>query len=606
MSNPAISRFKEFYLVGLLALWLLAGCAGYAACILYTADVREAVALANDFPQHWHTSGGTQTEFEKLRLVLASVAIVLGVLGGVWALHLRRHGHLSYRRWRAGWPQAWRGLAQGWRSLQPRQQRLTLVVFAALTVLRIIVSRVLVTFDDGTSYEGFVRKSLLVVSAWYPIPNNHIFSNTLSWLFYQAYPGYWWSMRVPVLILSTAATAGWFLGLLRRSNFRVAALATALFSLLELSLFYAAEGRGYALLLALSGLGFLCTLSLTDLGAEAAAPTLAWAWAGLAAAGIVGLYTVPTFAYFLVAAYSWLAFCWLRKGYYPRLASLGLVSAATLLGAALLYAPLLLVSGPGSLLQNKYVKPLAAATFFRQLPAYLWGVEGALLGESHKGVLASLHLGSLAAVAVLVGFLALLGAARRGRLPAHQATYILRIGVPAVWFTLLPYALLLAQRVQAPDRTLWFKAAFMFLLVGLEADWLLHQLAVKSRLVRTGLLLGAGLWAGGQLVQLYRSNELRLSYLKTPHAAAHWLLHQPPGPILAPDSPFISGAIRFFIHAEEPTSLLEVDATPRPGTRYRYRVDPPAASPTPTSAALPHLHIDRDVNSEALEVTAYW
>ena len=598
------NRSKEFQLVGLLALWLLGGCASYTACVLCTADVREAVALAGSLSPHGHSLINTQADFEKLRLITTSAAGILLILGTGLAYYRCRRGGADYRIWRTAGQQAWRGLAQGWHALQPRQQRWALAGFAALTALRITVSRLLVTVDDSASYEVFVRKSLLTVSAHYPAPNNHVFSNTLSWLFYQVSPEYWWSMRVPVLLASTAGTAGWFLGLLRRSNFRVAALTLTLFSLLEISLFLAAEGRGYALLMGLSALGFFSALSLAE--PHAPLTKLARASAGLAVAGIVGLYTVPTFAYFLVAAYSWLGFCLFRRGCHHRLVSVGLLGAATLLGTALLYAPLLLISGPGSLFQNAYVKPLEVSAFFQRLPAYLWEVEGSLVGESHNGILASLHVGSGAAVLVVVGFLGLLNAARRGRLPAHQAAYILRTGVPALCFVFLPYALLVIQRVQAPGRTLAFKAVFMFLLIGIEADWLLHRFRQKGRHLRTGLLLGIGLWTGVQLVQLYRSNELRLSYFRTPHLAAQWLLQQPPGPVLAPNPPWYLSALRFYIHFENPASTLRIDDSSRPGVRYRYVINPPAASLALPSGALPRLHIDRDVNCEAMDIVAYW
>ncbi|WP_324671783.1 hypothetical protein [Hymenobacter sp. GOD-10R] len=592
------NRFQEFHAVGLLAVWLLAGCAGYAASILYSVEVGEVLALARRSSPNGHALSTTQVAFEQLRLGLGTTACVLGMYGVVVFYDLHRQGLVVQHFWRTSGLRAKRGLFYAWYALRPRQQRWTLAAFAALTVLRIIVSRRLVTFDDSASYEFFVRDSLLTVSAYYPAPNNHIFSNTLSWLFYQVCQEYWWSMRVPVLLASTAATAYWFLGLLRCSNFRVAALTVMLCSLLELNLFLAAEGRGYALLFALSALGFFSALSLTD----AEAPTPKRAWAGMAVAGIIGLYTVPTFAYFLVAAYSWLGFCWLCKGDLHRLVAGVLLGATTLVGAALLYAPLLLISGPGALFRNAYVKPLAVSTFFQRLPAYVWEVEGGLLGESRNGVLASVHLGSLAAGAVVIGFLALARAAQRGRLPAHQVAYVLRLGVPALWFVVMPYLLLVMQRVEAPSRTLAFKATFMFLLIGLELDWVLHQFGPRVRHLRTTLRLGIGLWAGVQLTQLYRSNELRLSYLRTPHLAAQWLLNQPAGPILAPNAPCYLPALRFYIHFEKPTSTLEIDDAPKPGTRYRYIINPPA----PFSGALPHLHVGRDVNCEAMDIVSYW
>jgi hypothetical protein len=597
-----LHRFKEIYLLGLLALWLLAACASYAAVVLYTADAREAVALAGSYPPHWPASGSAAAGLAQLRLVLAGTAVALGALGAVLARHLRRRGLADSRLWLAGWRLAWRQLAQGWRALSARQRRWAGATFAVLTLLRIIINRTLVGFDDSASYEYFVRRSLLVVSADYSSPNNHIFNNTLSWLFYQVYPGFWWSMRLPVLLLSTAGTAGWFLGLLRHTSFQVAALAITLFSFLELSLFYAAEGRGYALLTDLSGLGFFCVLGLAGPATQATGPKQAWAWSGLALAGVLGLYTVPTFAYFLVAAYSWLGVCWLRQAAYSRLASLGVLGATTLLGAGLLYAPLLVVSGPAALVHNEFVKPLAASAFFRQLPGYVWRVEGALMGEAHKGVLASWHVGSLAAVAVVVGFAGLVRAARRGRLPTAQAASVRGLGMPALWFAGLPYALLLEQRVQAPDRTLLFKAVFMFLLVGLLADWLLVRFAAKARPLRAGLLLAVGLWAGVQLAQLHKSNKLRLSYLRTPHAAARWLLQQPPGPILASSPAWTVANIQFYIHFEDPASALRIDG--RPGVRYRYVIGAPAAAAA--SAERPGLHIGRGANSDALDIVAYW
>jgi hypothetical protein len=603
----SIGRRQEFQFVGLLTVWLLAGCVGYAACVFYAADAREVFALASNFSSYGSALNRTPAaveKFERLRLSFGTTAGLLALVGAGWLYSLRRRGRVNAHFGRAEGPHAGRGLLKAWYALPPQQRRWALGGFAALTALRIVVSQLLITVDDSASYEFFVRKSLLTVSAYYPAPNNHVCSNTLSWLLYQVYPGYWWSMRVPVLLASTAGTAYWFLGLLRRSNFRVAVLALTLFSLLEINLFLAAEGRGYALLMGLSAVGFFSVLSLTDVGTSA--PTRARAWTGLAIAGMVGLYTVPTFAYLLVAAYSWLGFCWLRSGYHYRLVSLGLLGAATLFGATLLYAPLLLVSGPRALLQNVYVKPLVVTAFFQALPAYLWELEGALMGESHNGVLASLHLGSLAAAAVVVGFLVLLRAALRGRLSGREAAYILPLGGPALWFLVLPYALLMMQRVQPPTRTLAFKAVFMFLLVGLECDWILHRFAWRSRHLRLAFLLSTSVWVSVQLAQLYRSNQLRLSYLRTPHRAAQWLVRQPPGPVLVPGAPWYLPAIQFYIHFEQPTSTLVLDDSPRQGVRYRYLIHSPAASLTPISVGLPRLHIERDVNCEAMDIVAYW
>ncbi|WP_151088535.1 hypothetical protein [Hymenobacter baengnokdamensis] len=165
---------------------------------------------------------------------------------------------------RRGVAGAGRGLRAGWQALTPGQRRAAGLALLGLTALRLYYSFVIQPFDDATSYELFVREHLLVVSSVYPYPNNHVLSNLLSWVFYQVQPGFWWSMRLPVLLVSTAATVGWFLALLRRSSFGVALLAVGWFGLLSTGLYYAATGRGYWQLIGLGGIGFGSMLTLLE------------------------------------------------------------------------------------------------------------------------------------------------------------------------------------------------------------------------------------------------------------------------------------------------------------------------------------------------------
>lgn len=601
MSSP-INRFAGYWLVGSLLLWLLAACAGYTASVLYAASAQEASALAQEFPAHWLSPAALPAAFAQLRGLLAGLALAFGLLGALLAGRLPP-GTLSYPGGGRGVQRVWAGLLRGWWGLPPQQRRWALAGFFCLTALRGVTSWVGVNVDDIASYEYFVRKSLLTVIAYYPAPNNHLLSNAISWAFYQLYPGYWWSMRVPVLLLSTVGTAGWFLGLLRHTNFRVAMVTVTLFSFLQTSLVAAGLGRGYVLVMVCSGVGFFSMLLLSSPAGAGPASRRAWAKAGLVGAGVLGLYAVPTFAYFLVGAYSWLAVRWRRRP--AAIAGLGVLGAATLLGAALLYAPLLCISGPGALFQNTYVKPLATTEFFQQLPAYSRQVEGLLLGESKNGTLAAWHVGALAAALVLAGFLGLVGLAGRGRLAGAQAAAVLRTGVPALWLALLPYALLVAQRVQPPDRTLGFKAVFVFLLLALEVDWLLTVAGARARALRGGLLLGAGLWLGVQVAQLYRSNELVRAYQKTPHLAAQWLLRQPPGPVLVLGSPWYVAYLRFYFHFEDPTSAVLVDDHPRAGIRYRYLVGSPAELAAAGRGRL-RLHIPADLDYEAADIRTCW
>lgn len=600
--SKSTRRFTDYQLICWLVVWVLAGCAGYTASVLYTATAQDANALAADFPPHWPSLHALPAIFPQVRWLLTSLALLFGLLGIALTKNLAPSA-LSRLGWRASGRRAGTSLLQRWQALPVAQRRVAIACFLFLTVVRVVVSWVGVNVDDIASYEYFVRKSLLTVIAYYPAPNNHVLSNVVSWFFYQVYPGYWWSMRLPVLLLSTVGTVGWFLGLLHRTNFRVATLTSIVFGFLHVNLHAAATGRGYMLIMVFSGLGFFCMLQLHSSAHKDTAGWGAWAGAGFVVAGVMGLYAVPTFAYFLVGAYSWLVMQWWRRP--THLLGLGLLAAATLLGAAILYAPLLVISGPAAIFSNVYVSPLTIGRYIHEFPAYVWQTEGLLFGESKNGTLASLHVGSLAAVIVLAGFLVLANRAHEGRLARSRAAYMLHTGMPALWLLLAPYTLLLIQRVQAPERTLAFKSLFMFLLLALQVDWLLAIASAWRTNLRKGVLIGVGVWVGVELAQLYRSNQLSLAYQKTPHLAAQWLLKQPSGPVLIVGSPWYVNYLRFYLHFEAPTSMVVVDDRPRVGVHYRYLIGSPADVPTANGCHL-QLHIPAELDYEAADILSCW
>ncbi|MBO2030781.1 hypothetical protein J4D99_05200 [Siccationidurans ginsengisoli] len=548
---------------------IVGSCAAYAALVLYSASWPEAAALRTFYA--WEPRAYTAAEFAALRGALAGLA--LAALGLATGLGLALAGREQLRRLGQEIASSARGLAAGWRGLARRQRCWAGGLLLALTALRLYYSTVIIPADDGVSYEVFVRARLLVVSAAYPMPNNHIGSNTLNWLFYQLHPGFWWSMRLPVMLTSTAATVLWFLTLLRRSSFRVAVLAVSLFSVLQLSLFHAASGRGYWLLLGLGAVGFFAVLELT---AQAAgrAPRVRAAWLGLGLSGVLGLYTVPTHGYFLFSAYGWLGLVALRRRAWPLLVAAVALGGLTLLGAGLLYAPLLLVSGPGLLFHNNYVLPLATGAFWRQLPVYLWLNEGWLSGHRWLGVLPLL--------AVLLGTGAWWRRAQAGLLPRDQAQLGQLLVPLSVWFITTPYVLLLVQRVAAPERTLFYKALPACVLVALLADWVLRvaQSRGRARALRA-LLVGGGLvFTASQLYLVERHNAEQKQFWQMLRQPMAWLATQPVGPVLAPE-PLPQFILCFFAHTEFRSQPWVIDSRPRPGVRYRYVVSPPGVRQVP-------------------------
>ena len=568
MSNVAGPAGSQSTFGGWLAALLLGLSAGYAALVLYSASWPEVVALRAYYD--WRPRPATAAEFERLRQALA--ALVAGALGLAARLGLAPAGRRELAALGQEAAGVGRGLAQRWRALRPGQRRGALAGLLALTALRLYYSLTLQAYDDATTYELFVRASFLAANAAYPLPNNHLLSSTLDWLFYQVHPGFWWSTRLPVLLASTGATALWFLALLRRSTFRVAALAVGLFSVLLESLYYAAVGRGYWLLVGLGAGTFFATLALrarTPGRQRVAALTLG-------ASGVLGLYAVPTHLLLLAPAYGWwaLGVAGRRAGRARALAALLGLGALTALATGLLYAPLLLVSGPDLLLHHRYVAPLA--------PAEFWGYVVNTLRQPYQ-LLVWTPL-------TLVGLGALWRLRRRasaGGLPPALARGVRQLGLPSAWLMLTPYLMSVAQRSYPPERTLLYKAQYTCILLALAAEWALRR-AGGRRWVRVALA-GAGLAFGAlQLGRVARQEALWRASLGRQRAqpAVAWLASQAPGPILAPE-PAQRFVLRFYSRHELARAPWQLDARPRPGVRYRYVLSARGQWPAGAGAAPP-------------------
>ena len=587
LPRPLVSR--RFLLLLALGSWAL--CAGYAALVVGTASWADARRLDALFPYYgWHIRFFNPEAWQHLQRGLAALA--LGLAGAGLALGPgTRAGRRELSALESAGRQLGRRVAGQWRALSAPQRQFLWGNLLLLTAVRVYLSVATPWADDAVSFEFFVRQRLLAVAAYYPLPNNHILANTLAWGFYQLHPTFWWSMRLPVLLTSTLGSGLLFMGVLRRLGYWPALLAAGAMSWVQLSLSHAAAGRGYWLVVVMATTMFLAVLAL--LAADAAPPpgaagtqrvepgslresgpaaSPALAWAALVGAGLLGSYAVPTFAYVLASAFSWLALRALLTRRWALLATTGALALVAALGALLLYTPTLFVSGPGALLHNPYVEQLSAAAFWRSLPAHVWYTEGYLLGQRHVG--AGLTVSGLAL------FAHLWRRGRAGQLPPALARQVRELGLPALWFGGAPYAVLLVQRVLPPERTLLYKSWFFFLLAALVlAGWRGAWTPTRRRLVG----VGAGLFVLYQLATQLRYNHNARAMSADHRAVYAWLGSHPEArPALIPDL-YLWAWLRFESHIEAPGKPYQADQLPRPGRRYRCLVVR-ASSPAPGPA----------------------
>ena len=542
---------------GILSVALLALCAGYAALVMHSATWTEARQLDAIFPFYkWRIRLFSAAEFAHAGQLLTGVAGLLALPAGI--LIATPAGRAECRQWGHELRAVLRGLCRTFNALPTPQRRGAALLLLALTTFRLVASIPAVTpgYDDVPSYEMFASKSLLAVSAYYPVPNNHVLSNTISGVFYRLNPGFWFTMRLPVVLAATVATVLLFLGLLgARTTFRVAWVSTLLFSLAQLSLYHVAVGRGYWLLTLMGVMAFFGSLALaTDTRQPRAA------WTGLVVGGVLGLYTVPTFALVLGSAFSWLGLGYLRRRDWRAIAWLAVLGAVVAVGSLLLYTPLLFVSGPAIFFSNGFVAPQPLGVFWRGLPAYLWETEGFLAGQG--------KVGGLLVAAVLASVLLLWR--RVAEWPAVQRLPWQRLVPAALWFMAFPYAMMAAQRVFAPGRAVLYKAFFFFVLLALVVDWLLQAAPKRwQRGLHATLSLLGIIWLGYEVNSLWRDNQRPRRRNAQMYQAFQWLDQHPKAPTLMPES-IHSMTVRMYQHSERPGQHWPIDHLPQPGVSYTY------------------------------------
>ena len=367
--------------------------------------------------------------------------------------------------------------------------------------------------DEVASYDYFVRPGLLAITSFYPIPNNHIFYNLLAWPLAQLGLPPRGVMRLPTLLVGTMGTAVGLSLLSRLLGWRRAMAITTLLGLAPLWVYYGAAGRGYFVQLSLLQLGFFATLELL----RPASPYQRLSWLVFVGTGILGLYTVPSYAYPLLALDLGLGAGLLQQGRWPELGFFMLSTIIILATTLLLYSPVGAISGWAQLMSNRYVAAKPAAVFWSSYRAFLYETASDLLGPSPR------YSGP-----IWLGLAVLGGVSAWFRLQSG----ILRRAALLAWLLLaLPLVLMAAQRVNAPVRTLLYLPYAVLVLVVL----LLGNFSKPRRLIaKFGLpvmMLLLGLLGG------YRLQQQQPQVLASRHEtqqlqqAFSWLQNHPAGPV---------------------------------------------------------------------------
>lgn len=536
--------------LGLLALFFLVLSTSLA--VLYSGvsipdlhALRQAIYARNEMPEF--VLQVTPGRYAALRWGLWAVATVAAATVG----YQLRSGRLALEL-RGLWQslrEAAHSVGQAVAGLSALEKLLAGLLLGSVLALRLYYARVYpLSTDEIATYDYFVSGGSVASTSFYPIPNNHILFSLSCWVVSWFTLNDVLVLRLPTLLISLVGTVlAWAL-LVRITTFRVATLAVGLFSLSPLSLYYAMAGRGYFLLIVLAIAQFFAALAVLH-----SARYRQVGWGLFIITGVLGLYTIPTYAYPLVSLGAWVGLVLLRRRDTAGLASLLGASALVVAGALVAYAPVISVSGLRALAANSYIAPQSLTDFWRSYALYLLKPARELFG--HEQLSAPGFVLLLLATIVVTPSLP----------PSWR-----RMALPALLLVLLPFVFMPIQRVYSPARVLLYAAFFFFVGVAVLGEWLLRRLRVPPQLglACIGVVLCLyGIYQAAHFRYAVRSAQNMARQLEGSYA---WLRTRQPRRVYF-ESPFHK---LYFHHYALTTGypLHLFEATSAPGTRFDYVV----------------------------------
>ena len=264
------------------------------------------------------------------------------------------------------------GAMRSWVTESPVEAMGLAIVTLIATVLRISFLDVPLRYDEATTYVSYVVDPFYAALSDYSEPNNHLLHTLAAKITTGALGTSETALRLPALLAGVALVPATFaLGrvLYGASAALLAAMAVAVSSTL---VEYSTNARGYTLVA-------LCTVLALHAATRAVAASSTGALAAVAVLCALGLYAVPVMAYPAAGIMLWILVSRLLTGEAWRrvFVEIGGCAAATSVVTALLYVPVLAVSGFGALFANDYVAPMNMSAFVSQLDDHVLDVGSA-------------------------------------------------------------------------------------------------------------------------------------------------------------------------------------------------------------------------------------
>ncbi|HUG93809.1 MAG TPA: glycosyltransferase family 39 protein [Planctomycetaceae bacterium] len=376
---------------------------------------------------------------------------------------------------------AWRGgvtdgvrLLRRWRAAGRRMGLAVLAVTLLGGVLRAAYLNQPMRFDESYTYLAYASQPWYVALSRYDAPNNHVFHSLLVVATTRLFGEAPWAIRLPACLAGVLVVPATMLLARRVANRGAALLAGLIVATSSPLIEYSTNARGYMLVCLATLVAWLAAIELARRPNRAAA-------AVLAASIVAGCWSVPIMLYAASMLVVWML---AQRG-----TPVGAVPAAA--GTLVVYAPVLIVEGPGALLASG----MSAGMSWR---AWISGASG---WTRETGALLLRDVPWPAVIAAVLAMGVAVGDAERA---------VRRRWWTAALSILVPVGIVAAQRVVPPGRVWLFLLPLAAVLVGTGLSRLLGRLH-NAGVRRMGLVAAGVLLAAWPLVNLVRNDSIQSS-----------------------------------------------------------------------------------------------
>lgn len=328
-----------------------------------------------------------------------------------------------------------------------------------------------ITNDEAFTFLNYVNQGFAASLTYYNLTNNHIFHSLLCNVFNMLSISPLHSLRIASFLAGSFTLFVVFILFKKLLSSKAAFLAFVFFSFAPPTMQYGFLARGYSLILLFTAISTFALLELFQKKGNTKKLCLLFI-----VASALGFYSIPVYVYVFV---SHLTFCFIhsltnnKKLLINHLKELFLVSSIVGLIVAVLYSPVVLLSGLDSLIGNEYVEGLSVSEFAEKIPAFLLNYFKWIFGRNiYLSILASIIL----PISLIYSF-------------RKKKNLFLLI----VSFLIVPIILTSIQRIIPYNRLFVFIILFISLAIGLFVEFIIQKFKLKKVLSNVFLFSSAAL-----------------------------------------------------------------------------------------------------------------